>query len=66
MSRPGTRFFIGPLTEAQKRQRLRSREQFRVADEIAYVRNIPFRDALRAAKEPPLYFYHGYSTGEHP
>lgn len=62
-----TRFFIGPLTEAQRRQRERSREQFRVADDIAYTRDIPLKDALRAMKdkEPPVR-YHGYATGEYP
>lgn len=51
MSKPGTRFFIGPLTEAQQRRRQRSRENFRKADEIASARNIPMNEALKVVWE---------------
>jgi hypothetical protein len=39
MASPGTRFFIGPLTPAQQRRRLRNRERFRRAAEVADTRN---------------------------
>ncbi len=42
------RFFIGPLTEVQQRRRQRSREKWRVVDEIAYVRCISVADAFKA------------------
>jgi hypothetical protein len=51
MSKPGTRFFIGPLTPAQQRRRERARENFRRADEIAYARNIDMSDAFKAATD---------------
>lgn len=50
--KPGTRHFIGPLTPAQQRARVRSRQQFRLAAEIADARNIPMREALIVAKKP--------------
>ncbi len=46
MSKPGTRFFIGPLTPAQQRRRERSRQHWRAIDEIMYVRNVSFTDAV--------------------
>lgn len=55
MSRPGTRFFIGPLTPAQQRRRERSRENFRRAAEIADARYIPMADAFRIAREGDRY-----------
>ncbi len=70
VSRPGTRFFIGPLTPAQRRRRERSRARFGIVDDIAYTRNIPMADAFRAAhyqeKFPISYRYFGYATGEYP
>jgi hypothetical protein len=43
-----TRFFIGPLTEAQLRRRQRARDKFNAAAEIADARYISMRDAFRA------------------
>jgi hypothetical protein len=57
MTGPGTRHFVGPLTEAHQRRRERSREQFRKAAEIADARYIPMRDAFIAAKEEPVYYW---------
>ncbi len=51
MNRPGTRFFIGPLTQAQQRRRERSRDRWRVVDEIAYARCIPVSDAFKAERD---------------
>jgi hypothetical protein len=54
---PGTRYFIGPLTEAQRRRRERSRSQFQVASEIADARNISMREALIEAKRTPVVYW---------
>ena len=66
MSRPGSRFFIGPLTPAQQRRRERSREFWRDISEIMDVRGLSFADAFRVWKRKSGYVYHGYSTGEYP
>lgn len=55
--KPGNRHFIGPLTEAQRRRRERSRKQFRVAAEIADARCITMRDAFIAAKTEPVVYW---------
>ena len=47
MSRPGTRFFVGPLTPAQRRRRERARQHFTRIAEKADTRNITIRDALK-------------------
>ncbi len=69
MNRPGTRFFICPLTQAQQRRRERSRDRWRVVDEIAYCRNIPVADAFKIEHYerkygPPVIYSH--ATGEYP
>lgn len=67
MRKPGTRFFIGPLTPAQQRRRKRAREDYRDAAEIADARYVSMADAfkiLRRARGVEL--YHGYATGEYP
>lgn len=67
MSRPGTRFFIGPLTEAQQRRRKRARENFREAREIADARYCRMADAFKILRRyRENYIYHGYATGEYP
>lgn len=48
--RPGTRHFIGPLTEAQQRRRQRARHQFNDIAEMQYSRSISFTDAIKAVK----------------
>lgn len=54
--KPGTRFFIGPLTPAQQRRRLRSRETFRRVSDIADTRCVPMREAFRMVRETDRYF----------
>lgn len=66
MSRPGTRFFVGPLTPAQQRKRERARLRWRVVDEIADVRNVPIGQAFKIERECPADIYNGYATGEYP
>ena len=58
MTRPGTRFFIGPLTPAQQRRRQRAREKFRKVSEIADARNITMREAFEVIQQPDrVYWY---------
>lgn len=67
MSRPGTRFFIGPLNPAQQRRRKRSREEYRDAAEIADARYMSLADAFKILRRARgVYLYRGYATGEMP
>lgn len=50
MSTPGTRLFIGPLTEAQARRRMRSRYHFNEISSMMDARNISFVEAIKAVK----------------
>lgn len=50
MARPGTRFFIGPLTPAQQRRRQRSRERYRELAEICDARYISMCEAFRVMR----------------
>lgn len=50
MSRPTTYHFIGPLTEAQARRRMRARHSFNAIYEAMDARNISFTEAIRAVK----------------
>jgi len=60
MSKPGTRFFIGPLTPAQQRRRLRSRRNFHQANLLSDARNMPMREAFIAMEREALADYADY------
>jgi hypothetical protein len=50
MSRPGTHHFIGPLTEAQTRRRMRARYHYNDIAEAMDARGISFTEAIKAVK----------------
>lgn len=52
---PGTRNFIGPLTPAQQRRRLRNRQRWDRLSDIAYTFNVTVPEAMKMEADDRKY-----------